>query len=241
MLNRLFDSARSVVVTGLLATCVFFQSSCSRTPAALLDHGITFQYTDSGREILTIPRLSSGGVPSILIAGVGRGDAPAFGNTEFMPAPDFELLDSYHPYTEWPNSGTATYFRAVTSDMAELDVRVGASPGDEVTVAALIVAGTRISDYSWTEVLEGPRVTSKPIRTNGPATLIAFWWGDAGVNHHKVAMPGNGFRIVDSVLFTGPLVQCAVAVREVDQAGEYFVDWNAFPKQGAQLWLIAVE
>jgi hypothetical protein len=79
------------------------------------------------------------------------------------------------------------------------------------------------------------------VTTSGPATLVAFWWGDAGTQGQKNAVPGDGFVRVDAILDEGSLVQCAVAVRDVDAAGTYSVTWTATPMQGAQLWLVAVE
>jgi hypothetical protein len=79
------------------------------------------------------------------------------------------------------------------------------------------------------------------VTTTGPATLVAFWWGDAGAEGQKNATPGDGFTRVDAILDEGSLVQCAVAVRDVDAAGTYSVTWTATPLQGAQLWLVAVE
>ena len=57
--------------------------------------------------------------------------------------------------------------------------------------------------------------------TTGPATLVAYWWGDANVENDKTAVPDNGFVVVDSILREGALVQCAVAVRDVDAAGRW--------------------
>lgn len=70
---------------------------------------------------------------------------------------------------------------------------------------------------------------------------MAFWWGDAGVDDDKTAVPDGGFTVVESILQAGALVQCAVAVREVAAAGTYHVTWTATPVQGAQLWLVAVQ
>ncbi|HVK84497.1 MAG TPA: hypothetical protein VM513_10350 [Kofleriaceae bacterium] len=35
--------------------------------------------------------------------------------------------------------------------------------------------------------------------TTGPATLVAFWWGDGGVWGDKTAVPNNGFVVVVAV------------------------------------------
>jgi hypothetical protein len=79
------------------------------------------------------------------------------------------------------------------------------------------------------------------VTTTGPATLVAFWWGDADVADDKTAVPSDGFQVVDALLLEGALVQCAVATREVGAAGTYSVTWTATPLQGAQLYLVAVE
>ena len=70
---------------------------------------------------------------------------------------------------------------------------------------------------------------------------MAWWWGDAGVEGNKTAAPDNGFTLIDAALNEGPLVQCAVAVRQVGAAGSYNVTWTSTPEQGAQLWLVAVQ
>ena len=64
---------------------------------------------------------------------------------------------------------------------------------------------------------------------------------DAPEPDDKTATPDNGWNVVDWVLLSGALVQCAVAVREVTDAGSYDVTWQATPTQGAQMWLIAVQ
>jgi len=114
-------------------------------------------------------------------------------------------------------------------------------PADEVTVAAVEVSGTRIQAYSWREVPAGKPLISGEVTTTGPATLVAFWWGDAGVRYQKTAAPDRGFRVIDSVLDAGALVQCAVAVKFEPVAGSYEVTWEATPSQGAQLWLVAIQ
>jgi hypothetical protein len=72
--------------------------------------------------------------------------------------------------------------------------------------------------------------------------LVAFWWGDGREYRHS-AVAGDGFRMVERFTefrsTTG--VQCAVAVREVDHAGNYDVTWETAPSQGAVLWLLAFE
>ena len=83
---------------------------------------------------------------------------------------------------------------------------------------------------------------SGSVRTTGPATLIAVWWGDGGVKR-MTAVPTNGFTVIDSFLKLpdNSGVQCAVAFKQVDTAGTYDVSWIGAPIQGAILWLFAFQ
>jgi hypothetical protein len=85
-------------------------------------------------------------------------------------------------------------------------------------------------------------LTSGSVTTTGPATLVAVWWGDAFVLR-MTAVPDNGFKVIDRFLELPPNsgVQSAVAVRQVDRAGQYQVTWRGAPAQGAILWLFAFQ
>ena len=127
-------------------------------------------------------------------------------------------------------------------EAADTSFRASTPPVDEITLAAVeVVNGSVIQDFQWNEVPAGSPLTSRRVTTTGPALLVAFWWGDAGVREDKTAEPNNGFVVADSILAEGELVQCAVANRAVSAAGTYDVTWAATPRQGAQLWLVAVQ
>lgn len=85
-------------------------------------------------------------------------------------------------------------------------------------------------------------LTSGTVTTTGPATLVAVWLGDAYI-YSMSAVPGDGFKVIDSYLQLPPNsgVQCAVAVKQVDAAGTYSVTWKGTPAQGAILWLFAFQ
>jgi len=85
-------------------------------------------------------------------------------------------------------------------------------------------------------------VASDAIEVDGPATLLAFWWGDGGVKQ-MTATPGDGFTLIDAFvqLPDESGVQGAVAWRQVSEAGRYRVHWTAAPVQGASLWIIAIQ
>ncbi|WP_199099903.1 hypothetical protein [Dyella sp. ASV21] len=109
-------------------------------------------------------------------------------------------------------------------------------PFIEVTHAGLLQAVAQ--NYPAADLV----LTSGSVTTTGPATLIAVWWGDAGVKRMTVK-PDNGFTLIDSYLMLpdNSGVQCAVAYRQVDAAGTYRVSWVGSPVQGAILWLFAFQ
>jgi hypothetical protein len=213
-----------------------------RETPAVRGHSLVFQRIDGGASVLATETMQTGSDSNVTVASVGRGDISAFG----LPVADqggisFEQLGDTHPYTNWQSSGTALYSAVASAGGPDRRVRVSTPPNDEVTLAAVVVAGRRVQDFAWKEVLAGDPLTSSKVTTTGPATLVAFWWGDAGVRYDKQAVPSRGFRVLDTVLESGALVQCAVAVKHVAEAGSYDVTWRAYPTQGAQLWIVAVE
>jgi hypothetical protein len=196
---------------------------------------------------VTSPSLSASGMAtrtsgSTLLVCVGRGLLAADLPTD-NAGNAFVQLGVAHTYTLWPNSGTALYACAQARGMAGLAVTM-AKPKvtDETTLSVVEVTdGGSVRDAQWREVLSGQPLTSASVTTTGPALLVAWWWGDAGVDLDKTAVPNNGFTVIDSVLASGALVQCAVAIRQVSAAGSYNVTWTSTPQQGAQLWLAAVQ
>src|SRR5262249_1063000 len=97
--------------------------------------------------------------------------------------------------------------------------------------------GTKIQAVAWNEVTAPGTLTSRSVTTTGPATLIAFWWGDGFPDTtSQSATPNNGFTPIDTnAEQLHSFVQCAVAVRNVSTAGTYNVTWTATPEQGAQM------
>jgi hypothetical protein len=190
---------------------------------------------------------------STIIVGVGRGNNLLFAPPAGLPADNkangtYQQLGQMQPYVH-PNelSGTALY--AVTSAKGGPGFAVSTIAGkatngnsEEVTIAAVeVIEGTRIQAIAWNEVVQPQTVTSMSVTTTGPATLIAFWWGDLTATVDQTVATDGGFAVIDSVLLPGSVLQGAVAARNVTAPGTYNVTWTATPAQGAQLWLIAVE
>lgn len=205
-------------------------------------HGLAFhRYQSNSPTTISSPALNTQATNSTMIVSTGRGNRHVFeAPTDNKGNPAYQELGR-HAYTRWADSGTAVYASTAMIGGSGHVVRNGTPSDDEITLAAVeVVNATRVQQFVWSEELQAP-LTSQSVTTTGPATLVAFWWGDFGVDNNKTAVPNNGFTVIDSVLQQGALVQCAVAVKNVTEAGTYNVTWTATPAQGAQLWLIAVE
>jgi hypothetical protein len=205
-------------------------------------HSLAFQRIDGGRATISTPALTTQGSGSLVLASVGRGDARAFTAPTDNKGNTFGQVGTTHRYTRWPGSGTALYAMPAAAGGAGHVVSVATPPTDEVTLAVVEVkGGGQIIDSTWAEVAAGRPLTSPSVHTTAPATLVAFWWGDADVSGDKTAVPDQGFTVLDSVLEAGALVQAAVAIKQVPGAGEYNVTWVSTPTQGAQLYLVAIQ
>ncbi|MFN0038183.1 MAG: Ig-like domain-containing protein, partial [Burkholderiales bacterium] len=186
---------------------------------------------------------------STILACVARGDIRLHSPPTDNMGNAYVQQGTSHPYTRWGGSGTALY--AVPSSTGGgghvVTVNNAIDPIDEVTLAVVeVMNGGVIKQVEWNEVTlaSGNPVTSLPVTTTGPATLVAFWWGDADGTVPHDAVPNNGFNLIDSLFLPGALVQCAVATKNVPAAGTYDVTWTTpppTPSQGAQLWLVAVQ
>jgi hypothetical protein len=116
-------------------------------------------------------------------------------------------------------------------------------PAGEITVPFIEVRDAGLlQDVAVAYPDASTSLRSGDVTTTGPATLVAFWWGDATGLHHS-AIPGDGFTLIENFVDLPPssAVQCAVAVREVAGAGTYHVTWATSPAQGAPLWLFALQ
>lgn len=176
----------------------------------------------------------------------------------------------------WTNSlGTVSKVTSVVDypDFAGYGTQVGKALGggagqtfhipvttdDENTSFAteVVVPGTprvRAVNNNVSNSSGGATVTSASITVDGPAMLIADWWGSSpvvppfstpspGVGTPYTAVPNNGFTVIDSYLVNNEFgeVQAARAVKAVTASGTYNVTWTHSPNQGAQTWLIAVQ
>lgn len=238
--------ARAVLVVTLTALAMavlwMLHSFYFRRPPTVRDHALVFQRMEGGQRQLSTGPMAPASAAAMLVATVGRGDARALAQHPTLAnGQPLQQVGATHAYARWPSSGTAAFVVTLPSGADAPALNLATDPADEATLAAVLVDGKRMQDVSWTERPAAWRVTSAEVKTTGPATLVAFWWGDAGVRHRKRVVPGDGFTLLGGVLESGALVQAAVAVKHVRRAGTHTVTWTAWPRQGAQLWLMAIE
>ncbi len=176
----------------------------------------------------------------------------------------------------WTNSlGTVTKLSAVVNypDFSGYGTQIGkaslgggtgqtfnipVSANDENTSFAteILVSGVprvRFVNANVANAGSGGTVTSGTLTVDGPAFLIADWWGSSpvvppfsspapGIGTPFTAVPDSGFTVIDSYLVNNEFgeIQAARAVKAVTAAGTYNVTWSHTPNQGAQTWMIAV-
>ena len=217
-------------------------------------YGLNYYKLDHDPEAATIstPPRTTQASGSTIIVSVGRGDNTLLSApTDNKGNSPYRQIDTMHAYSLYPDSGTALYAFSSAAGGAGFQVTTnagravaGSNKGrvDEITIAAVeVVEGTHVQAFAWNEDLTPPN-TSDSVTTTGPATLIAFWWGDGFPHTPQKATPGDGFDRIDTNAYeTDSFVQCAVAAKNVSAAGTYSVTWTSDPDQGAQLWLVAVQ
>src|SRR5262245_32973104 len=199
------------------------------------------KYNVQENDGITTDAVSTQASNSTIIVAVGRGGNKDQAVPTDNKGNDYRQLGTSHTYDAWPGAGTALYASEGARGGAGHRVTVGQPSPDEITLVMVEVRnGGRVQQHNWKEVLAGRPLTSDSVTTTGPAHLVAFWFGDAGITRHT-AVPNNGFQVVESLLIDDAIVQVAVATRYVAGAGTYNVTWTATPPQGAQLYLVAVQ
>jgi hypothetical protein len=240
-----------------------------QTPPALGAHTLLTQSEGDGSSPAVtsgIHTQDSGSSMLVLIAGHADNDAAptdSYANT-------WKAIGEPVTYDGYDGRFNARAYMAIGAHGGRrhtVQVVKAGSPAGEITVPFIEIAHAgRLQDVAqnygrpgmaaraanklaraWQGVVGNPDttstlVTSGTVTTTGPATLVAVWLGDAYI-YSMSAVPGDGFKVIDSYLHLPPNsgVQCAVAVKEVSAAGTYSVTWNGSPAQGAILWLFAFQ
>lgn len=208
------------------------------------NHVLDFDIDGTGGTSITTPGITTQAAGSGFVISVGRGLLSGHVAPTDSKGNTYSQLGSAHAYTLWPLSGTALYASLAGTGGASHTFSVAKPSNDETTIAVVEVkGGKRVQDQGWNEVLSGSPQTSPSVVTTGPATLIAFRWGDGNLGTTHDATPNNGFTVVDKVITDTTLVQCVVAVKDVVAPGTYNVTWTPVSpsNEGAQHWLIAIQ
>lgn len=214
-------------------------------PAGVGGHALAYDpYVSTHAMTIATAPFTTQASGSTMIVGVGRGDGSAFDLAGRAPTDNkgnapYQLEGSEQHWSLYPQSSAGLYAFPSMVGGADTVVSAMVPMTGEITVAAVEITGSSKVTAVWDEQ-RSPPLTSASVTTTGPATLVAFWWGDDDASQ-RTAVPDGGFTVIDSILKAGELVECAVAVKAVTAAGTYNVTWTATPTQGAMMWLVAVE
>ena len=219
-------------------------------------HGLAFYHLNTSHAgTISTPGMTVQPSGSTILVSIGHGGKSLIAApTDNQGNQPYVQQDTMHTYTLYPDSGTAlyTFQNAKGGDNFQVTTTTGLAPEsgqyDEVTIAAVEVAASgKIQQVVWDEVPGGSDpVISKSVTTNGPATLVSFWWGDGFYPVPQQVSANNDFTIIDTnVKEQDSFVQCAVAVKAVTAPGTYDVTWTGGSTdgtpEGGQVWLIAIE
>lgn len=226
----------------------------------------------AGNAVSTALRpISSLGAHTLFVQSEGRGATPAVTKPVTTQKTGSVLLvfnggyngNSGHPVdsysNRWTPLGAAVPYKNGYGDSFDVKAYIArsasggpnhtvsiaktANPAGEISIPFVEIRQAGIlKDVVQNYAPTGFVMTSGNVTTTGPATLIAFWWGDGAVTR-MTAVPNNGFAVIDSFLQLpdNSAVQCAVAFRQVSRPGTYNVSWMGAPVQGAILWLFAFQ
>jgi hypothetical protein len=156
----------------------------------------------------------------------------------------FVQLGQSTAYVGYPDSGAALYALTNAVGGTGHTFTVSNVDSDEVTIAAVEVRNSSVvQDSKGAYVAGTTSFTSPSVTTTGPATIVAFCWGDsAGATN--ITGVNNSFKVLDQYsAANGISVQGASASRDVSAAGTYNVTWTVNPAQvsGAILYIVAVQ
>ena len=148
---------------------------------------------------------------------------------------------SYAP--EWPTSGEALYVCTnvaggmghvfywtngglIESTMLVVEVKNGGEVYNLMSNVVTSISATQTSLYAT---------------NNAPASIVAFWSGDASQTTPMTATPNSGFNLLDLEAYSSGYVQGASASEDLSSAGTNNVAWTTSPGQRAWLWIAAVQ
>jgi hypothetical protein len=200
------------------------------------------QHNIVGNGILTTAGITTQSAGSSIIVSVGRGDIDLLGlpTDNKANSPYFQLGPSI-AYPVYTTSGAALYtFLNAKGGTGDIFTPAN-SAGDEVTIVVVEVKNGLVVVDSKGAVATSGLLTSPSVTTTGPASIVAFCWGNYAGGVTKVSV-NNSFAVLDMYGGTDTVsVQSASASLDVQQAGTYNVTWTLSPPQSAILFIVALQ
>ncbi len=206
-------------------------------------HGLNYHAYDDNPATITLNLRRRQPGSSFVLVGVG-GLVASFAAPLGATGNSFTAHGPVLQYVPYPGYGNALFAcsdyqagtRLAISSTKQTDL------GGEFTLTAVeILDANKLQALSINYPKADQPQRSDTVTTTGPALLLAWWWGDADGKRAHTAHPGAEFVVLESILLRGGLVQCCLAYRLVEEAGNYDVTWQSSPKQGAILWLAALQ
>jgi len=193
------------------------------------------------------PAITTQSTNSTFVVSTGRGDASGLGllPTDNMGNSPYFQIGAGNRYVGYPNSGASLF--TYTNGIGGVGhiFQVEQAFGDESTIAVVEVKNGHVvqdSKGAYIGLTEGNTIISPSVTTTGPATIVAFCWGDYPYETISTGV-NNQFQILDQ--YTAPdaaSVQSVSASRDVTEAGTYNVTWTiAQPITGAIVYIVAIQ
>jgi hypothetical protein len=177
----------------------------------------------------------------IMSIGLGNGADLTILPSDNMGNAPYAQLGSSVAYAGYPSSGAAVFDFVGAVGGSGHTFTANKVGGDEATIIVVEVKSGRVIQDSKGAYVGPGTLTSPSVTTTGPATLVAFCWGDSG-SGTTIRSVNNSFQVLDQYAASdGVSVQGASASRDVTAAGTYDVTWTVDPPEGAILFIVAVQ
>lgn len=203
----------------------------SNAPPSIGINALSFTQTDMNIATLSTPArgVTSG---SFLFAVAAKGNIAKLATPTDSKGNSYSPLLAAHNYINWQGSGTRIYAASnVAGDAALITVESMLDlPNDEATLSIFeVIGGSAITNALVAEAASPGPAVSATATVAKRAVLACWWWGDGAVVQ-AVATPSAGWTKVHEM--TNPpnatgVIQVALAVRLVTDAGGYNCTWTA--------------
>ena len=232
-------------VAALVGSTSTLAGSAAR--GSVINHALAVDFMNAGGSTLSTPAMTTSATGSIIIASVGRGAISDFATSTVSDNKgngNYTKQGATNAYVGFPTSGTALYAKInAAGGTGHIVIASKPTPTDEVTLVTTEVPGVNtIVDSKWNATANAATNTSSTVTTTGPATLVAFWWGEDGSGNLDFSALSTGWTLLDKTSsLASNHVQTGSAIRQVAGAGTYSITWTPTTSQAAQLYIVAMQ